>query len=193
MKNVPLAICAVLALTVAGARAETLTQFLSGINLTPLAKGPMVLNLEAQSTTKTPQDDVNKFDDFFLINGMGKFVVNFDHALANKGQVAIPGWMGVAPYINHAITADIQDGWTAVKAHFKLTMGLGHVTVYRTLNTGQLVYDYAVLTSPDAASCQEYLYTPARMTFQKGLVAGCYWVLEQFHPSPFGTAGMLRR
>ncbi|HEY0282929.1 MAG TPA: hypothetical protein VGC27_09935, partial [Rhizomicrobium sp.] len=172
-----------------GAQAETLTQFFGASDLTGLAKDTTVLNLEAQSASKTAQTDVNAFDDFFLINGAGKLVVNFDRALHNKGEAAIPGWVGVARYSNHVIKSDIQAGYEAVKAQYKLTNALGHVTVYKTLNTGQLVYDYAVELSPGSAVCQEYLYLPATKAFQLGMTVGCYWTLDSFQPHGFGSAG----
>ncbi|MGA7676011.1 MAG: hypothetical protein WCA78_13315 [Rhizomicrobium sp.] len=189
MKNALLATCAVVALSMTGAQAETLTQFFGTSDLTALAKDTMVLNLEAQSATKTAQTDVNAFDDFFLINGTGKLVVNFDSALHNKGEVAIPGWIGVARYSNHMIKSDIQAGYEAVKAKYKLTSPLGHVTIYKTLNTSQLVYDYAVEQSPGDTVCQEYLYVPAKHAFQVGMTVGCYWTLENFRPHGFGSVG----
>ena len=81
-------------LAIAPASAQSLTQFLQSANLDPLAQSPKILNLEAQSSSKTAQADVNAFDDFFLINGPGKLVVNFDKQLQNKGEVPIRGWIG---------------------------------------------------------------------------------------------------
>jgi len=170
-------------LAIAPASAQSLTQFFQSANLDPLAHSPMLLNLEAQSASKTAQPDVNAFDDFFLINGPGKLVVNFDKQLQNKGDVPLPGWIGVAQYSNHAITADLQEGFEKVKAHYKMPNAkAGHVTVYKTLNTGQLVYDYAVQRTPGAPSCQEYLFTPSTGGFQLGMQTGCYWSLQNFRP-----------
>ena len=84
-------------LAIAPASAQSLTQFLQSANLDPLAQSPKVLNLEAQSSSKTAQADVNAFDDFFLINGPGKLVVDIlDKQLQKKGDVPIRGWIGVA-------------------------------------------------------------------------------------------------
>lgn len=168
-------------LVAAPARAQSLTDFFRGANLDPLAQSPTVLNLEAQSTSKTPQADVNVFDDYFLINGPGKLMVNFDRSLQNKGQVPLPGWMGVARYSNHDISADLQDGFQKVIAHYKMPGAkAAHVAIYKTLNTAQLVYDYAI---PRGARCQEYLFTPATGGFQLGLQTNCYWTLAGFrHP-----------
>ena len=41
------------------------------------------------------QADVNAFNDFYLINGIGKLKVRFNGQLQNLGQVALPGWLGV--------------------------------------------------------------------------------------------------
>ena len=75
----------------AGAQSNSLTTFLSTSNLTPLAQTATVLNLEAQMTDGSGQQDVNNFNQFFLINGTGKLVVQFNGALANQGQKALPG------------------------------------------------------------------------------------------------------
>jgi len=192
MKQALLVACAALALSVSGAEAETLTQFFSGSNLVPLAKSATVLNLEAQSSDKTAVTDVNAFDDFFLISGTGKLVVNFDHALKNKGEVKIPMWIGVARYTNHAIKADLQAGYEAVKAKYSLTAGVGHVVVYKTLNTGELVYDYALETSAGSPQCQEYLYVPAKKQFQQGMTVSCTWTLQNFEQGALGSAGKLK-
>jgi hypothetical protein len=165
----------------APASAQSLTDFFKNANLDPLAQSPMVLNLEAQSASKTAQADVNAFDDFFLINGPGKLVVNFSKTLQNKGQVSIPGWIGVAQYSNHDISADLQEGFQKVKANFHMPNAkAGHVTVYKTINTQQFVYDYAVQPTPKSTQCQEYLFTPATGGFQRGLMTSCIWTLKGF-------------
>lgn len=182
-------------LMAAPASAQTLTFFLGTANLEPLAHTPTVLNIEAQSATKTPQFNVNLFDDFFLINGNGKLVVNFNYALANKGQKQLPGWIGVAQYSNHEILMfDLQFGFELVKTHFNIPNAqAAHVVIYKTLNTGQLVYDYAVPLAPHANRCQEYLFTPAGWGYQLGMQTSCYWSLGSFGPSArLGTAGMRR-
>lgn len=180
-------------LMIAPASAQNLTLFFHTANLQPLAQTPTILNLEAQSLSKTAQPDVNAFNDFFLINGNGKLVVNFNGALRSKGQVRIPGWIGVAQYYNDEIDFDLQWGFDLVKARF----GLGdakaaHVVVYQTINTNQLVYDYAVESRP--GSCQEYLFTPIVMGFQQGLVTRCYWTLQGFGPrASAASAGRVGR
>jgi hypothetical protein len=170
-------------LMIAPASAQNLTTFLGGSNLEPLAQSPLILNLEAQTTSKVAQPNVNAFNDFFLINGPGRLVVNFNGALQNKGQVKIPGWIGVAQYTNHEIWFDLQFGFELVKARFGIPNAMAaHVVIYQTLNTGQLVYDYAVQPSPSSNRCQEYLFTPIVMGFQQGLPTSCYWTLGGFGP-----------
>jgi hypothetical protein len=113
------------------------------------------------------QADVNAFNDFYLINGIGKLKVRFNGQLQNLGQVALPGWLGVAQYSNHEILYDLQLGFQQVKANYNIPNArAGRVTIYKTLNTGQIVYDYAVQISP--TSCQEYLFTPLTQGFQLG-------------------------
>src|SRR5262245_757023 len=89
-------------LATGAASAQSLTFFLATAYLDPLAQSPFVLNLTAQSSSKVAQADVNAFDDFFLINGPGKLRVNFNYLLQNKGQMPLPGWIGVAQFSNHA-------------------------------------------------------------------------------------------
>jgi len=170
------------------ASAQSLTDFFRYSNLDQLDKGQPILDLEAQSASKTPQSDVNVFDDFFLIAGDCQrppaFVVNFDRQLQNKGERVIGCWIGVLGYSNHEISADLQEGFKAVAAHFHLgDAKAAHVVVYKTLNTHQLVYDYAI---PRGARCQEYLYTPAAGGFQLGMQTNCYWTLQGFGRSAAG-------
>lgn len=183
-----------LMLASAPASAQSLTDFFTNANLNALAQTPQVLNLEAQSANKTAQSDVNVFDDFFLINGTGKLVVNFDKALQNKGQIAIQGWIGVARFSNHDISADLQDGFTQVASHFHIANAkAAHVVVYKTLNTQQLVYDYASQAAPTAQRCQEYLFTPETKGFARGRMTNCFWMLQGFkRPGPL-SSGRLGR
>jgi hypothetical protein len=176
-------------LAIAPASAQSLTGFLGGSYLDPLAQSPLVLNLEAQSSSHTPQADVNAYDQFFLINGPGKLAVQFNHALQNLGQVRIPGWIGVKPYSNHEIWYDLQWGFELVKTHFNMPNAkAAHVVVYKTLNTDQLVYDYAIPV-PGTPVCQEYLFTPVTFGFQAGLRTRCYWTLDQFRRPIRTSAG----
>ena len=175
----------------APAQAQSLTDFFRSANLDPLAKGSTVLNLEAQSSSKTPQSDVNVFDDYFLIAGDCQrppaSVVNFDRQLQNKGEKTIGCWIGVAQYSNHAISADLQDGFQKVIANYKMPNAkAAHVAIYKTLNTGQLVYDYAI---PRGARCQEYLYVPATGDFQLGMSTSCYWTVQGFKRPAASAAG----
>lgn len=181
-------------LAAAPASAQSLTDFFKSANLDALAQGPQVVNLEAQSANKTAQTDVNTFDDFFLINGSGRLVVNFDKALQNKGQVTIKGWIGATQFSNHDIAVDLQDGFTQVAAHFHIANARGgRLVVYKTLNTQQLVYDYAVQGSSTARRCQEYLFTPAAKGFVRGVMTSCFWTLQSFkHPGPL-SSGRLQR
>jgi hypothetical protein len=173
----------VVTLATAPASAQSLTDFFRNANLDPLAKSSTIRILVAQSTSKTAQPDVNAFDDFFLINGPGKLVVNFDRNLNNKGEVPLRGWLGQNPYSNHDISADLQDGFAKVIAYFKLANGMAaNVAAYKTSNTVQIVYDYSVPLTPAANLCQEYLYTPVTGGFQKGMQTGCFWSLKNFHP-----------
>ena len=171
-------------LTSAPASAQ-LTQFLGWSWLDGLAQSPFVLNLSAQSASKVPQADVNAFNDFYLINGPGKLKVHFNGALQNLGQKALPGWIGVAQYSNHEIWYDLQFGFQQVKAHYNMPNArAARVTVYKTLNTGQLVYDYAIPVK--GAICREYLFTPQTGGFQLGMTVACYQTLGV-------TRGMLGR
>jgi hypothetical protein len=146
-------------LVAAPASAQSLTFFFNSAYLDPLAQSPLVLNLTAQTANKVAQADAKAFNDYFLINGPGRLMVNFDRQLQNKGQVPLPGWIGVAQYSNHEIFYDLQDGFQRMKANYNMPNArAGHVTIYKTLNTGQLLYDYAVQISPTL--CQEYLFTP---------------------------------
>lgn len=145
-------------LAVAPAGAQSLTFFFNTAWLDPLAQSPLILNLSAQSASKIAQPNVNAFNDFYLINGPGKLRVHFNHQLQNLGQVPLPGWIGVAQYSNHEIFYDLQMGFERVKANYNMPNArAGSVTVYKTLNTGQLVYDYAVLIQPPNR-CREYLF-----------------------------------
>lgn len=193
MKKAMLAAFATSALTLvcggASAQSNGLTTFLSSSNLAPLSQTATVLNLEAQMADGSAQQDVNAFNQFFLINGTGKLVVQFNGSLANQGQKAIPGWMGVAQYSNHTISSDLQAGWQAVKTKFSLSAGVSSVVIYKTLNTAQLVYDYRSPVSAGSATCQEYLYTPASAGFQTGVQTNCTWSLSSFGPSLKGSSG----
>lgn len=175
-------------LAVSPARAQSLTFFFKTAYLDPLAQSPLLLNLTAQSSQKVPQASVDAFDDYFLINGPGRLMVNFNSALQNKGQVALPGWIGVAQYSNYAISYDLQGGFLQVKAKYNMPNArVARVTIYRTLNTGQLVYDYAV---PRAGGrCQEYLFTPDNAGFQLGMQVNCYTTLRAGRSGVAGRAG----
>ncbi|MGH6871539.1 MAG: hypothetical protein ACREHE_08535 [Rhizomicrobium sp.] len=151
----------------------SLTQFFSTSNLQPLAGTPTVLNLAAQMDHRTLQQDVNNFDDFMLINGTGKKRVFFNRHLMNQGTMVLGSWIGVAQFDNHTITADLEDGWKAVKAKYSLG-SVAHVIVYKTLNTNELVYDYASPIGSSEMNCQEYLYTPSTKGFQLGMKTGCW-------------------
>jgi hypothetical protein len=177
-------------LTVAPARAQSLTFFFNTAWLDPLAQSPLLLNLAAQSSRRVALPDVNAFDDFYLINGPGRLKVNFNSQLQNKGQVPVPGWIGVAQFSNHEIFYDLQTGFERVKANYNLPNArVGHVTVYKTIQTQQLVYDYAVQISPTL--CQEYLFTPATGGFQRGFRVGCFVNLRPGVRSFAGRAGRL--
>ena len=102
--------------------------------------------------------------------------VHFNGALQNLGQKAIPMWIGVAPYSNHAITYDLQGGFEQVRAKYGMPAArAASVVVYRTLNTGQIVYDYRIPTK--GGRCQEYLFTPDSGGFQIGMQVNCYMSL----------------
>jgi hypothetical protein len=175
-KQLLLAVVALL-LAAAPVRAQSLTLFLNNANLAPLAKSPQLRILAAQPASRIPQADVNAFDDFFLINGPGKLKVRFNGQLKSLGQKALPYWAGNTPYSNHDIFFDLQVGFALVKAHFNISNALaGNVTVYKTLNTNEIVYSYAV-TSRTPTVCQQYLFTPAKGVFQLGMHASCYWSL----------------
>lgn len=171
-----LAAAAAVALTAGTAEAQSfsLTDFFKTSNLQPLSGTPMLLNLGAETRNRTFEQDVNSFDDFMLIDGTGKKRVGFNRQLVNQGTMTLGGWMGVAQFDNHAISSDLQAGWQAVKAKYSLTNGVAHVIVYKTLNTSQLVYDYAVQLGSSGMNCQEYLYTPATHGFQTGMQTGCW-------------------
>jgi hypothetical protein len=160
--------------TAADAQSFSLTQFFATSNLEPLSGTPTLLNLGAQMAHRTFQQDVNSFDDFMLINGTGKKRVVFNRHLMSQGGMTLGSWIGVAQFDNHAITSDLQAGWLAVKAKYSLTGGLAHVIVYKTINTSQLVYDYAVQSGSSDMICKEYLYTPATGGFQPGMQTGCW-------------------
>jgi hypothetical protein len=176
-------------LAVAPASAQSLTFFFNTAWLDPLAQSPLILNLSAQSSSKIPQADVNLFNDFYLINGPGKLRVHFNGQLQNLGQVPLPGWIGVAQYSNHEIYYDLQYGFEQVRARYNIPGArAGNVTVYKTLNTGQLVYDYAVFQrAPNI--CREYLFTPATGGTQLGFQVNCFKSLGSVR----STAGRLGR
>lgn len=177
-------------LAVAPARAQSLTFFFNTSWLDPLAQTPLVMNLVAQSSRRVALSDVNAFDDFFLINGVGKLRVNFNGQLQNKGQVPLPGWLGAAPYSNHEILYDLQVGFERVKANYNMPGArAGHVIVYKNVQNAQLVYDYAVQIGPRI--CQEYLFTPATGAFQLGMRVGCFQTLGRSGRSLAGRAARL--
>jgi hypothetical protein len=174
-KHLLLAAAAIL-LSVAPASAQNLTFFMSTAWLDGLAQAPTIRILAAQSSAHVPMADVNAFNDFYLINGPGRLQVHFNYGLQNLGQKPLPGWVGQSPYSNHQIFADIQTGFNLVKAKFGMPNArAGNVTVYKTTNTNQIVYSYAVSLTPTV--CQQYLYTPATGNMQIGLRASCYWSL----------------
>ncbi|MCD0416345.1 hypothetical protein LOC51_03890 [Rubrivivax sp. JA1024] len=158
-----------------------LTIFFRTANLEPLSQSQFVLNLAAQSSAKQPQANVNLFDDFYLINGQwsgspNNLIVHFNGNLQNLGQRVIPTWVGVAQFSNHAITYDLQAGFQQVKAKYGIPNAqAASVVVYRTLNTGLLVYDYRIPIA--GGRCQEYLFTPENGGFQLGMQGGCYMSL----------------
>lgn len=178
-----------LVLGVVSAKAQNLTTFLSTSDLTKIARTSEVRDLAAQNAAKTGSQDVNTFDDFYLINGTGHLVVNFDHSLKVKGQAEIPGWFGPASMSNKEITADIQDGWLVVKKAFGLSGPVANVTVYKTLNTSQIVYCYTALPADSNNMCMQYLYTPATKKTEPGMKATCYWDLKHFESSDKGSVG----
>jgi hypothetical protein len=146
---------------------------------------PLLLNLSAQAANKVAQADVNAFNDYFLINGPGRLRVNFNRQLQNKGQRSLPGWIGVAQYSNHEIFYDLQEGFQRVKANYNMPNArAGHVTVYKTINTGQLVYDYAVQISGNV--CQEYLFTPMTGGLQRGFQVNCFETLGTLRAATAG-------
>ena len=116
--------------------------------------------------------------------------MNFNKSLQNKGQVTIPGWIGVARYSNHAIAADLQAGLLAVIAHFNLVNATAaNVVVYKTINTSQIVYDYSIPIRSTPSICQEYLFTPSTHGFQLGMAGACYWSLARFKLPPHSALG----
>jgi hypothetical protein len=174
-KHLLLAAVAIL-LHAAPASAQNLTFFLSSAYLDGLAQSPTIRILAAQSKAHIPMADVNAFDDFYLINGPGMLQVHFNYGLQNLGQKPLPGWFGQSPYSNHQIFVDIQIGFTLVKAKFGIPNArAGNVTVYKTTNTNEIIYSYAVSLTPTV--CQQYLYTPSTGNMQLGLRASCYWSL----------------
>lgn len=165
---------AIMLLAATPARAQWLTLFLKTADLDLLAHGPLIRIVAAQSSSKVPQADVNAFDDFYLINGTGKLRVHFNGQLQNKGQKPLQGWLGNIPYSNHDIYYDLQAAFVLVKANFNMPNArAGNVAVYKTVNTRQIVYSYAVSLSPTV--CRQYLFTPATGNMQLGLPASCYW------------------
>lgn len=165
-----------LVMAAAPARAQNLTLFFNTSPLYPLAQTPEVMNLVAQSSRRVALADVNAFDDFFLINGVGKLRVHFNGQLQNLGQVPLPGWVGAGPYFNYEIVADLQSGFERVKENYRIPGArAGHVVVYKNVQNAQLVYDYAVQIGP--RTCQEYLYTPLTGGFQLGMRVGCFQTL----------------
>ena len=171
------AAAAALALTAGTASAQSdfwLTKFFATANLQPLSGTPMLLNLAAQMDHRTMQNDMNKFDEFMLISGDGKKRVFFNRHLMSQGTMEIGNWIGVAQFDNHTVTPDIEAGWEAVRTKYNLTRGAAHVIVYKTINTSQLVYDYAAPVGDSEMNCQEYLYTPATRGMQLGMRTMCW-------------------
>lgn len=155
------------------ASAQSLTSFFNSAPLATLAQSQTILTLTAQSVSKVARADVNAFDDYSLINGPGTLRVHFNRQLQNLGQVSMKGWYGVAPYSNNDIVYDLQLGFDRVKAAYNMPAArAGNVTVYKTVNTGQIVYDYAVLKT--ATTCREYLFTPATGGIQLGFMVNCF-------------------
>ena len=189
-KALLLGVAALLSAAATPASAQSLTFFFNTSFLDPLARSPLLLNLSAQSANKVAQADVNVFNDYFLINGPGRLRVNFNRQLQIKGQRPLPGWLGVAQYSNHEIFFDLQEGFQRVKANFNIPSArAGHVTVYKTLNTGQLVYDYAVQISGNV--CQEFLFTPVTGGFQRGFQVNCFETLGTMRAATAGRAGRM--
>ncbi|MCP4129374.1 MAG: hypothetical protein GY754_00015 [bacterium] len=170
---------------------ESLTKFFHDSDFSQISKTKTNRLLVAQKVSKTGSDDVNNFNDFFLINGMGELLVNFDHALKVKGEVKMPGWLGPANLDNKNIKDDIQDGWQAVKKAFSISGPVTNVGVYKTLNTNQIVYCYTVLPSKNDM-CMQYLYTPATKKSEVGMWARCYMDLDLKNVQKLGSAGEVK-
>jgi hypothetical protein len=167
----------IILLAVAPVRSQSITLFFNTANLEPLAQSPQLRVLAGQSSNKSPQADVNAFDDFFLFSGPGKLEVNFNGQLQNKGQKTLPYWAGNTAYSNHEILYDLQAGFSLVKAKFNIPNArAGNVTVYKTLFSKQIVYSYAVSLPRNV--CQQYLFTPATGGLQIGMRANCVWSLS---------------
>jgi hypothetical protein len=111
-------------------RAQSLTAFLRDVDLFPLAQGGTVDYLEAQSTSETADTDIDSFNDFFLVSGTGKLIVNFDRELRTKGEKVIEQ-RHAYDYSNHDIPVDLKVGFSKIKQYFSLgNVAVSNVVIY---------------------------------------------------------------
>lgn len=164
-------------------------QFMRTVNLTPLIHTDTVVNLHAQM--KDPDaftTDINDLTDFVALTtrSTGKvetLSVEFDNQankLEQKGSLST--WIGVLYYKQNEIPAlTLQDGFTLTKSCIAKKTGrpaplkLHRVTIYKTIQYHQMVYDY-VVEDPllSKGVCQEILYTPDTADCELGMHTNCH-------------------
>lgn len=94
-------------------------------------------------------------------------------------------WMGVDSFSQKELPSlTLQDGLKAVKQCMAQQKdptpeNITRVIVYKTLNTGEIIYDY-VFKDNDLPKgwCQEFLYSPATGECQRGNLNECHITIE---------------
>lgn len=160
--------------------AENVDQFLRTVDLTKLVGDEYVLNLEAQMKRQGGStnniDQLNQFIALVTDYNVGNTkITEFDSSQNITKQVTKEGpWIGVARFKQSEIPANpLQEGIQVCK-DYASTNKIARVTIYKTQNTSQIIYDYA-FKLPGAPShyCQEVLYTPATRSCELGMVVKC--------------------
>jgi len=148
-----------------------------------------VVNLVAQFRDQNAStDNVNNFDNFVAIGVLPSPVTHINSADFDASQTVLKetkrmgSWIGVANFKQNEIPElSLQDGLIALQACMQRhrnptpTNRVTNVTLYKTLNTAQVVYDYAFVDPAlPKGSCQEYLYLPSAKYCEEGTVTSCH-------------------
>jgi hypothetical protein len=173
-------------------QSNTVDSVLKQADLPKLIGTNQAVNLAAQPMDpKGSSKDVNSFNDFIAIGVVSTPTMHTNMTNFNQQQIILKKvtrnepWIGVAQYLQKDIpNLSLQDGLVAVQACMKKkgkpapSQDVAHVTIYKTLNTAQFVYDYAFKMPGKTTSCQEILYTPVTQDCEMGMQTDCHIHIE---------------